>query len=83
MQEPSGAPERDACVFPSPVGPSALTSLIIDVFSSPSGSAVLPASKSFDPKVFLSTIHPNATFNDLNQGERASALFARHELYAD
>jgi hypothetical protein len=44
---------------------------------------VLPASKSFDPKVFLSTIHPNATFNDLNQGERASALFARHELYAD
>ncbi|GAA5960084.1 hypothetical protein JCM8115_004527 [Rhodotorula mucilaginosa] len=31
-------------------------------------SAVLPASKSFDPKVFLSTIHPNATFNDLNQG---------------
>lgn len=44
---------------------------------------MLPASKSFDPKVFLSTIHPNATFNDLNQGERASALFARHELYAD
>ncbi|GAA5873213.1 hypothetical protein JCM3774_000083 [Rhodotorula dairenensis] len=31
-------------------------------------AAVLPASKSFDPKVFLSTIHPNATFNDLNQG---------------
>ncbi|GAA5980926.1 hypothetical protein JCM10908_003921 [Rhodotorula pacifica] len=31
-------------------------------------SAVLPASKTFDPRVFLSTIHPNATFNDLNQG---------------
>lgn len=44
---------------------------------------MLPASKSFDPKVFLSTIHPNATFNDLNQGERVSTLCARHKLYAD
>ncbi|BGP12574.1 hypothetical protein JCM10213_004839 [Rhodosporidiobolus nylandii] len=31
-------------------------------------SAVLPHSKSFDPKVFLSTVHPNATFSDLNLG---------------
>ncbi|BGO96556.1 Exocyst complex component SEC5 [Rhodotorula toruloides] len=31
-------------------------------------SAVLPHSKSFDPKVFLSTVHPNATFKDLNVG---------------
>ncbi|CEQ38814.1 SPOSA6832_00276 [Sporobolomyces salmonicolor] len=32
------------------------------------GSAVLLHSKSFDPKVFLSTVHPNATFKDLNLG---------------
>ncbi|GAA5918454.1 hypothetical protein JCM1841_003976 [Sporobolomyces salmonicolor] len=31
-------------------------------------SAVLLHSKSFDPKVFLSTVHPNATFKDLNLG---------------
>ncbi|GAA6006556.1 hypothetical protein JCM10207_004971 [Rhodosporidiobolus poonsookiae] len=31
-------------------------------------SAVLLHSKSFDPKVFLSTVHPNATFKDLNVG---------------
>ncbi|GAA5834893.1 hypothetical protein JCM11251_002055 [Rhodosporidiobolus azoricus] len=31
-------------------------------------SAVLLHSKSFDPKVFLSTVHPNATFQDLNVG---------------
>ncbi|GJN92256.1 hypothetical protein Rhopal_005286-T1 [Rhodotorula paludigena] len=31
-------------------------------------SAVLLHSKSFDPKVFLSTVHPNATFSDLNVG---------------
>ncbi|GAA5969236.1 hypothetical protein JCM11641_007520 [Rhodosporidiobolus odoratus] len=31
-------------------------------------SAVLLHSKSFDPKVFLSTVHPNATFKDLNTG---------------
>lgn len=32
------------------------------------GSAVLLHSKAFDPKVFLSTVHPNATFKDLNMG---------------
>ncbi|KAK4705258.1 exocyst complex component 2, partial [Phenoliferia sp. Uapishka_3] len=31
-------------------------------------SAVLLHSKAFDPKVFLSTVHPNATFKDLNIG---------------
>ncbi|POY70342.1 hypothetical protein BMF94_6622 [Rhodotorula taiwanensis] len=31
-------------------------------------TSVLLGSKAFDPKVFLSTVHPNATFNDLNQG---------------
>ncbi|SCV68475.1 BQ2448_596 [Microbotryum intermedium] len=31
-------------------------------------SAVLLHSKTFDPKVFLSTVHPNATFKDLNKG---------------
>lgn len=32
------------------------------------GSSVLLHSKTFDPKLFLSTIHPNATFKDLNRG---------------
>jgi hypothetical protein len=32
------------------------------------GSTVLLQSKSFDPKIFLSTVHPNATFKDLNLG---------------
>lgn len=32
------------------------------------GSAILLQSKAFDPKVFLSTVHPNATFNDLSVG---------------
>ncbi|ORY73403.1 exocyst complex component Sec5-domain-containing protein [Leucosporidium creatinivorum] len=31
-------------------------------------SAILLGSKTFDPKVFLSTVHPNATFKDLNVG---------------
>ncbi|GAA5885994.1 hypothetical protein JCM16303_003831, partial [Sporobolomyces ruberrimus] len=31
-------------------------------------SSVLLHSKTFDPKLFLSTIHPNATFKDLNYG---------------
>ncbi|GAA6021966.1 hypothetical protein JCM8202_004357 [Rhodotorula sphaerocarpa] len=30
--------------------------------------SVLLASKAFDPRAFLSTIHPSATFDDLNQG---------------
>ena len=32
------------------------------------GAAVLLHSKAFDPKVFLSTVHPTATFKDLNLG---------------
>ncbi|KAM0755622.1 hypothetical protein T439DRAFT_295613 [Meredithblackwellia eburnea MCA 4105] len=31
-------------------------------------SAILLHSKAFDPKVFLSTVHPNASFQDLNIG---------------
>jgi len=31
-------------------------------------SSILLHSKSFDPKTFLSTVHPNATFKDLNFG---------------
>ncbi|GAA5845225.1 hypothetical protein JCM3766R1_003363 [Sporobolomyces carnicolor] len=36
--------------------------------SSEMRSSVLLHSKTFDPKVFLSTVHPNATFQDLNVG---------------
>ncbi|GAA5899347.1 exocyst subunit SEC5 [Sporobolomyces salmoneus] len=36
--------------------------------SSDMRSSVLLHSKTFDPKVFLSTVHPNATFKDLNYG---------------
>jgi len=31
-------------------------------------ATVLPTSKTFDPKIFLSTVHPNAGFNDLKKG---------------
>ena len=31
-------------------------------------AAILITSKSFDPKAFLSTIHPNATYQDLTAG---------------
>lgn len=31
-------------------------------------AACLITSKSFDPKVFLSTMHPNATYQDLARG---------------
>jgi exocyst complex component 2 len=33
-------------------------------------SSVLTRSKTFDPKVFLSTVHPNATFKDLSIGRQ-------------
>jgi exocyst complex component 2 len=33
-----------------------------------SKSNILLSSKSFDPKTFLSTVHPNATFKDLGIG---------------
>lgn len=32
------------------------------------GAATLLASKTFDPKVFLSVHHPDATYQDLGQG---------------
>lgn len=32
------------------------------------GAAVLISSKSFDPKAFLSAVHPNATYQDLAAG---------------
>ena len=32
------------------------------------GAAVLINSKSFDPKAFLSAVHPNATYHDLARG---------------
>lgn len=32
------------------------------------GAQVLIASKSFDPKAFLATVHPNASYQDLNNG---------------
>jgi L-fucose isomerase-like protein len=32
------------------------------------GAAVLITSKSFDPKAFLSAVHPNATYQDLAAG---------------
>ena len=31
-------------------------------------AAVLVTSKSFDPKAFLSAVHPNATYHDLARG---------------
>lgn len=31
-------------------------------------ATVSPTSKTFDPKIFLSTVHPNAGFNDLKKG---------------
>lgn len=33
-----------------------------------SGLAVATTSKTFDPKTFLSTVHPNASFSDLKVG---------------
>jgi exocyst complex component 2 len=33
-----------------------------------SEAAILISSKAFDPKVFLATVHPNATYQDLNAG---------------
>ena len=36
------------------------------------GSAILLHSKAFDPKVFLSTVHPHATFQDLTTGQPSS-----------
>jgi exocyst complex component 2 len=32
------------------------------------GAAILITSKSFDPKAFLSAVHPNATYQDLAAG---------------
>jgi len=32
------------------------------------GAAVLITSKTFDPKAFLSAVHPNATYQDLASG---------------
>jgi exocyst complex component 2 len=32
------------------------------------GAAILISSKSFDPKQFLNTVHPNATYQDLSSG---------------
>lgn len=32
------------------------------------GAAIAISSKSFNPKVFLSTVHPNATHQDLSSG---------------
>lgn len=31
-------------------------------------ASVLLQSKAFDPKLFLSTVHPHATFKDLSRG---------------
>ena len=46
--------------------------LRLDVFwarsDEPAGAAVMLSSKSFDPKAFLATVHPNATFQDLAAG---------------
>ncbi|KAH7105187.1 exocyst complex component Sec5-domain-containing protein [Auriculariales sp. MPI-PUGE-AT-0066] len=44
-------------------------------------ASILVSSKSFDPKAFLSTIHPNATYQDLAQGVRhlQAALDSRSE----
>ena len=46
-----------------------------------SEASILISSKSFDPKAFLSTVHPNATYQDLAQGVQHlhSALDARSE----
>ncbi|KAJ3551008.1 hypothetical protein NM688_g4954 [Phlebia brevispora] len=44
-------------------------------------SAVLISSKSFNPKTFLSVVHPNATYQDLNAGTQhlRAALDSRSE----
>ncbi|KZS97149.1 hypothetical protein SISNIDRAFT_406460 [Sistotremastrum niveocremeum HHB9708] len=46
-----------------------------------SKAATMISSKHFDPKVFLSTIHPNATYQDLTQGIKhlQSSIEARSE----
>ncbi|CCL99103.1 uncharacterized protein FIBRA_01117 [Fibroporia radiculosa] len=51
---------------PDPLGLDA----VIDVKSMDAGTraAVLISSKSFNPKTFLSTVHPNATYQDLASG---------------
>lgn len=46
-----------------------------------SEAAILISSKSFDPKAFLSAVHPNATFQDLAAGitRLRSSVDARSE----
>ena len=50
----------DICCLISPPPPDLQKSII--------GAQVLIASKSFDPKAFLATVHPNASYQDLNAG---------------
>jgi exocyst complex component 2 len=44
-------------------------------------ASVLISSKSFDPKAYLTAVHPNATYQDLNAGINylRSAIDARSE----
>jgi len=46
-----------------------------------SEASVLVSSKSFDPKAYLTVVHPNATYQDLNAGINylRSAIDARSE----
>jgi exocyst complex component 2 len=46
-----------------------------------SEASVLISSKSFDPKAYLTAVHPNATYQDLNAGINylRSAIDARSE----
>lgn len=45
------------------------------------GAQVLISSKSFNPKTFLSLVHPNATYQDLNAGiaQLKSSIDSRSE----
>lgn len=46
--------------------PSCVTPYLIP--ACPAEASILISSKSFDPKGFLSAVHPNATYQDLNAG---------------
>lgn len=62
LMSPSGSTEGDG-------DPLALGSTVnVKDLDMESKAAVLITSKSFDPKAFLSTVHPNATYQDLSAG---------------
>lgn len=47
---------------------SGLVTMLQSVHPQSLGASALITSKQFNPKAFLSTVHPNATYQDLNAG---------------